>query len=182
MTKTLSYLERLVEATPRDPDAWAALGDARARAADGKGAVAAFERARAETDGAPPLSLIAAAAGARAASGDHAGASSDVAAERAAAEGRGAEEQAYGLALLQAKVLSEWPRHSSEAEEIYSELTEKNPDDFRGWVARAVLARSEGRAGDAARYFLRAKAAAAGAGESAKQAVDAISKGEGGGR
>ena len=117
------------------------------------------------------------AAGARAASGDHAGAASDVSAERAAAEKRGDEEQAYSLALLQAKVLSEWPRHASEAEEVYSELTGARPDDFRGWVARAVLARSEGRAGDAARYFLRAKAAAADAGEGAKQAVDAISKG-----
>jgi len=176
-TKTLSLLERLVGASPRDPEAWAALGDARAMASDGKGAVAAFERARAETAGAPPLSLVAAAAGARAVSGDHAGAASDVAAERSAALERGDGEEAYSLALLQAKVLSEWPRHSSEAERIYAELTEARPGDFRGWVARAVLARSEGRAGDAARYFLRAKAAAADAGEGAKQAVDAISKG-----
>ena len=176
-TKSLNFLERLVEAAPRDPDAWAALGDARALASDGKGAIAAFKRARAETDGVPPLSLVAAAAGAQAASGDHAGAASNVAAERAAAVKRGDEEQAYSLALLQAKVLSEWPRHSSEAEKIYAELAEARPSDFRGWVARAVLARSEGRAGDAARYFLRAKAAAADAGEGAKQAVDAISKG-----
>jgi len=177
-TKSLTFLEKLVEATPRDPEAWAALGDARARAADGKGAIAAFERARAETDGAPPpLSLVAAAAGARAASGDHAGASADVLAERTAAVKRGDEDAAYDLALLQAKVLSEWPRHANEAEGVYLELTDSRPDDFRGWVARAVLARSEGRAGDAARYFLRAKAAAADAGEGAKQAVDAISKG-----
>ena len=172
-TTAVDYLQRAADAAPADASVWVDLASARLDAGDAKGAVAAYERARAESPdpAAPPIALAAALARARVDAGDAAAAVKEVAALRAAAAD---PDRAYDLGLLQGKLLAEWPRHAPEADAVYEQLADQKPDDSRAWLARGALARGTGRAGDAARYFLQARYLAK---AEERGAVDAVAGG-----
>ena len=55
------------------------------------------------------------------------------------------------------QVYSEWDRHDAEAMAVYDGLIDKYPSDFRGYLAKGVLLRKEGRKGDMQRAFLQAR-------------------------
>ena len=55
------------------------------------------------------------------------------------------------------QVYTEWDRHDAEAMEVYDRIIDKNPSDFRGYLAKGVLLRREGRKGDMQRAFLQAR-------------------------
>lgn len=52
---------------------------------------------------------------------------------------------------------SEWDRRDSDALAVYDDIIERNPSDFRGYLAKGVLLRRQGRKGDMQRAFLQAR-------------------------
>ena len=61
----------------------------------------------------------------------------------------------WGKRCLQ--VYSQWDRHDSEAMAVFDGIVQKDPQEFRGHLAKGVLLRKEGRKGDAQRAFLQAR-------------------------
>lgn len=55
------------------------------------------------------------------------------------------------------QIYSQWDRHDGDAMAVYDSMTQKNPQEFRGYLAKGVLLRKEGRKGDAQRAFLQAR-------------------------
>lgn len=55
------------------------------------------------------------------------------------------------------QVYSQWDRHDGDAMAVFDGLTQEYPEDFRGYLAKGVLLRKEGRKGDAQRAFLQAR-------------------------
>ena len=65
-----------------------------------------------------------------------------------------------GLCFQQAQyaqVYSQWDRHVADALAVYDSIVQKDPTEFRGFLAKGVLLRKEGRKGDAQRAFLQAR-------------------------
>lgn len=73
--------------------------------------------------------------------------------------------------LLLARVFARWKGHNAEALAIYDRLAEEDPGDFRVPLSKGAILKGEGRAGDAARYFMKARYLAPSA---ARRAVDAL--------
>lgn len=52
---------------------------------------------------------------------------------------------------------TQWVRHDAEALAVYDGLIERHPEDFRGFAAKGVLLRRQGKKGDAQRLFVQAR-------------------------
>lgn len=74
--------------------------------------------------------------------------------------------------LLLGKAYSDWG-HVSDAVAVYDQLISKHPDDFRGYLAKAIILKENGKAGDAERMFIQARFFAP---EKAKSLVDRYSR------
>ena len=55
------------------------------------------------------------------------------------------------------QVYSQWDKHVGEALAVFDGILQKDPQDFRAYLAKGVLLRREGRKGDAQRAFLQAR-------------------------
>ena len=65
---------------------------------------------------------------------------------------------AHGVSeSVRMQVYSQWDRHDGDAMAVFDGILQKNPEDFRGYLAKGVLLRKEGRKGDAQRAFLQAR-------------------------
>ncbi|KAH8936336.1 hypothetical protein BDL97_17G080000 [Sphagnum fallax] len=71
--------------------------------------------------------------------------------------------------LLLGKAYSEWGGHSGDAVAVYDGLISSHPDDFRGYLAKGILLKDQGKASDAERMFIQARYLAPG---KAKALVD----------
>eukprot|EP01018_Ginkgo_biloba_P025467 Gb_31482 [translate_table: standard] len=58
--------------------------------------------------------------------------------------------------LLLGKAYSDWG-HIGDAVAVYDALIAKQPEDFRGYLAKGILLRENGKAGDAERMFIQAR-------------------------
>lgn len=56
-----------------------------------------------------------------------------------------------------AQVYLQWDRHDADALAVYDSIVQKDPLEFRGYLAKGVLLRKQGRKGDAQRAFLQAR-------------------------
>lgn len=74
--------------------------------------------------------------------------------------------------LLLGKAYSDWG-HVSDAVAVYDQLISKYPDDFRGYLAKGIILKENGKTGDAERMFIQAKFFAP---EKAKALVDRYSR------
>ncbi|PKI74499.1 hypothetical protein CRG98_005119 [Punica granatum] len=74
--------------------------------------------------------------------------------------------------LLLGKAYSEWG-HVSDAVSVYDRLISSHPDDFRGYLAKGIILKENGNAGDAERMFIQARFFAP---EKAKALVDRYSR------
>ncbi|KAK9916849.1 hypothetical protein WJX75_007827 [Coccomyxa subellipsoidea] len=153
--KAGAALEKLTAQDPSDLAAWQALGEVRSGAGDFKRAVAAYKRAAAE---APELdlSLLQGLAEALVSDGRPQEAAEYLLEQRKLAEA-GTGVDAVNLELLLGRVYTEWDRHDNEAMAVYERLIDQNPNDFRGYLAKGVLLRRQGRKGDMQRAFLQAR-------------------------
>jgi len=70
--------------------------------------------------------------------------------------------------LLLGKAYSDWG-HISDAVSVYDKLINEHPEDFRGYLAKGVILKENGKSGDAERMFIQAKFFAP---EAAKALVD----------
>ncbi|KAF8007644.1 hypothetical protein BT93_K1595 [Corymbia citriodora subsp. variegata] len=70
--------------------------------------------------------------------------------------------------LLLGKAYSDWG-HVSDAVSVYNGLISSHPNDFRGYLAKGIILKENGRAGDAERMFIQARFFAP---EKAKALVD----------
>jgi len=61
------------------------------------------------------------------------------------------------VGLLKAKVYSQWKGHAIDALATYDQLCDANPTDFRPFLAKALLLKSQKSLGDAQRFYLQAK-------------------------
>lgn len=78
------------------------------------------------------------------------------------------------LGMLQAKLLAQWRGHTPDALLLYEELCNTYPDDFRPFLGRGLLLKSEGRMADAQRMFVQARYLSP---PSSKATVEALIKG-----
>eukprot|EP00892_Ulva_mutabilis_P003284 jgi/Ulvmu1/1327/UM011_0055.1 len=156
-------LSQLVELKGDDPDAWRLLGETRVALGRTADAVAAY---RAGRDRSPEdIGLLKGVAGALVQDGKPEAAVKELQAvgERvraragAATEGPRRSIGSVEVDLLLAKVYSQWKGHTGDALAVYERVIAENPEDFRGYLAKGVLLRSEGRKGDADRAFLQAR-------------------------
>lgn len=74
--------------------------------------------------------------------------------------------------LLLGKAYSDWG-HVSDAVAVYDQLISKYPNDFRGYLAKGIILKENGKIGDAERMFIQAKFFAP---EKAKALVDRYSR------
>lgn len=74
--------------------------------------------------------------------------------------------------LLLGKSYSDWG-HVGDAVSVYDQLISSHPDDFRGYLAKGIILKENGRSGDAERMFIQARFFAP---ENAKMLVDRYSK------
>uniref|UniRef100_A0A6V7QSQ2 Uncharacterized protein n=1 Tax=Ananas comosus var. bracteatus TaxID=296719 RepID=A0A6V7QSQ2_ANACO len=58
--------------------------------------------------------------------------------------------------LLIGKAYSDWG-HVSDAVAVYDKLIDEHPDDFRGYLAKGIILKENGKLGDAERMFIQAK-------------------------
>ncbi|CAN6180221.1 unnamed protein product [Urochloa humidicola] len=70
--------------------------------------------------------------------------------------------------LLLGKAYSDWG-HISDAVTVYDKLISEHPEDFRGYLAKGIILKENGKAGEAERMFIQAKFFAP---EAAKALVD----------
>ncbi|KAL6639794.1 hypothetical protein ACP70R_022616 [Stipagrostis hirtigluma subsp. patula] len=70
--------------------------------------------------------------------------------------------------LLLGKAYSDWG-HIGDAVSVYDKLITEHPEDFRGYLAKGIILKENGKAGDAERMFIQAKFFAP---EAAKALVD----------
>ncbi|XP_038713692.1 uncharacterized protein LOC120007500 isoform X3 [Tripterygium wilfordii] len=74
--------------------------------------------------------------------------------------------------LLLGKAYSDWG-HVSDAVSVYDGLISSHPEDFRGYLAKGIILKENGKVGDAERMFIQARFFAP---EKAKALVDRYSK------
>ncbi|KAJ4749017.1 Tetratricopeptide repeat (TPR)-like superfamily protein [Rhynchospora pubera] len=74
--------------------------------------------------------------------------------------------------LLIGKAYSDWG-HLSDAVAVYDKLMREHPNDFRGYLAKGIILKQNGKVGDAERMFIQAKFFAP---EAAKALVDRYSR------
>ncbi|XP_057969110.1 uncharacterized protein LOC131158334 isoform X5 [Malania oleifera] len=74
--------------------------------------------------------------------------------------------------LLLGKAYSDWG-HISDAVTVYDNLIATHPDDFRGFLAKGIILKENGKIGDAERVFIQARFLAP---EKAKALVDRYSR------
>ncbi|XP_062155698.1 uncharacterized protein LOC133863673 [Alnus glutinosa] len=74
--------------------------------------------------------------------------------------------------LLLGKAYSDWGR-ISDAVSVYDRLISSHPDDFRGYLAKGIILKENGKVGDAERMFIQARFFAP---EKAKALVDRYSR------
>nr|GEV89053.1 tetratricopeptide repeat (TPR)-like superfamily protein [Tanacetum cinerariifolium] len=74
--------------------------------------------------------------------------------------------------LLLGKSYSDWG-HVSDAVAVYDQLISSHPDDFRGYLAKGIILKANGKTGDAERMFIQARFFAP---EGAKAIVDRYSR------
>ena len=59
--------------------------------------------------------------------------------------------------LLLGKTYAAWQGHVGDALEVYDRLIESRPEEFRGYLAKGLLLKANGRLADAERSFIQAK-------------------------
>ncbi|GMP35229.1 hypothetical protein CsSME_00007764 [Camellia sinensis var. sinensis] len=187
-TRAGSLLEDLTKKKPNDPDAFRLLGEVNYELRDYDGSAAAYRRSAmvSKTINFEVLrgltnALLAAKKPDEAlqvllASREHLNIekSNDgsMNADRSSLETDTQAVDPIQVELLLGKVYSDWG-HISDALSVYDQLISTHPDDFRGYLAKGIILKENGRLGDAERMFIQARFFAP---EKAKALVDRYSR------
>ncbi|MEO2192715.1 MAG: tetratricopeptide repeat protein [bacterium] len=168
--KASELLGKLVASKPADQEVLRLLGEVEFQLGDAKKASETF-RSAFKASGDKSLEVLTLLTDSLMASGKQRDAVEEVKELRASA---GSSLGNVELGMLQAKLLAQWRGHSPEAIQLYEELCDANPDDFRPFLGRGLLLKAEGRMADAQRMFVQARFLAP---ASSKATVEALIKG-----
>lgn len=168
-------LEKLVAARSDDQDALRVLGETYAAQGNAAKATENFRKAFAASKSSS-IEILTLLTDSLMQSGKQKDAIEEVAALRASASATASPELGdVELGMLQAKLYAQWKGHVPNALNIYEELCNEHPEDFRPFLGRGLLLQQEGRPADAQRAFVQAQYLAP---PSSKATVDAIIKGK----
>eukprot|EP00850_Spirogloea_muscicola_P002445 SM000009S23574 [mRNA] locus=s9:881673:886012:+ [translate_table: standard] len=157
-TKAAEYLTELIKMKPDDPEALKLLAEVRSAQKDYKASADTYRQA-AKAVG----ELLATRARLRA----QLFTQDEASTTKPAAE----KFDTVQLGLLLGKAYSAWGK-AGDAAAVYDGLIVSKPEDFRGYLARGVLLKEQGKKGDAERMFVQARFLAP---EQAKGFVDRLS-------
>lgn len=167
LPKATQLLVQLSKAKPHDADVFRLLAETQALQGNSAAAAAAYQIAN-EQSGSSNIDLLSAWTDALIADGKPQKA---VEAVQAAQKQADDADVKVDLDLLAGRVYSQWKGHDGEALAIYDRLAESNPEDFRPVLAKGLVLKAEGRKGDAARFFMKARYLAPAA---SRAAVDSL--------
>ncbi len=167
--KASELLGKLVAAKPADQEVLRLLGEVEFQLGDAKKASETF-RSAFKASGSNSLEVLTLLTDSLMASGKQRDAIEEVRGLRGSGSSLGDVE----LGMLQAKLLAQWRGHGPEAIQLYEDLCDANPDDFRPFLGRGLLLKAEGRMADAQRMLVQARFLAP---ASSKATVEALIKG-----
>ncbi|PIA25771.1 hypothetical protein AQUCO_10800038v1 [Aquilegia coerulea] len=163
--RAASLLEKLSKEKPSDPDVYRLLGEVKYELKDYEGSAAAYKSS-------------ASAVQVLLASREHLnlGKVNNNNYNESAASGNSEVKMQdidpIQVDLLLGKAYSDWG-HVSDAVSVYDQLISLHPDDFRGYLAKGIILKENGKVGDAERMFIQARFFAP---DKAKALVDGYSK------
>eukprot|EP00898_Chlorokybus_atmophyticus_P008518 jgi/Chlat1/8668/Chrsp87S00662 len=171
-------LEKLTAAKPNDIDALRLLGEVRIQEGEYPKAVTALRAALKASGGVPSIEVLRLLSEALISDGKP-GEAVDVlegvrialSSAKAASDAPPNTPDPVQVSLLLGKAYAAWSK-PAEAARAYDALIDANPTDFRGYLARAVLERQQGRKGEAEKDFVAARLRAPNPG--AKAIVDRV--------
>jgi len=168
--KSSELLERLVESKPNDQDALRLLGETYSAQGNPTKATETFRKAFAAS-GSKNLEILTLLTDSLMQAGKQKDSVAEVESLRKSdTDGMSDVE----LGMLQAKLLAQWRGHTPDALVLYEDLCNAYPDDFRPFLGRGLLLKSEGRMADAQRMFVQARYLSP---PSSKATVEALIKG-----
>ncbi|XP_058102510.1 uncharacterized protein LOC131246419 isoform X2 [Magnolia sinica] len=188
-SRAASLLEKLLEERPKDSDAYRLLGEIKYELKDYDGSVAAYRRSASASE-TINLEVLRGLTNALLAAKKPDEAVQLLLASREFLNSRSLDKrniQVDGnsnlnmemqdidpiqVELLLAKAYSDWG-HVSDAVSVYDRLISMYPDDFRGYLAKGIILKENGKVGDAERMFIQARFFAP---EKAKALVDRYSR------
>lgn len=168
LTKATQLLIQLSKLKPDDEQVWRLLAETQAFQGNRKAALETYEIGNRKSNG-QNIDILSGWVDVLLAEGRQQQAVDVVKAARK--NGQGDKDVAFDQDLLLARVFARWKGHNAEALTIYDRLAEEDPEDFRVPLSKGSILKGEGRAGDAARYFMKARYLAPSA---ARRAVDAV--------
>lgn len=183
--KAASRLEELIREKPNDPDVYRLLGEVKYELKDYEGSVAAYRRSL-EVSKDATFEVLRGLTNALLAAKRQDEAvqvllssrellnlqRSDDSATRKTSGTAAPDIDPIQIDLLLGKAYSDWG-HISDAVSVYDRLISSHPDDFRGYLAKGIILKENGNAGDAERMFIQARFFAP---EKAKALVDRYSR------
>eukprot|EP00850_Spirogloea_muscicola_P011028 SM000067S20305 [mRNA] locus=s67:238683:243017:+ [translate_table: standard] len=182
-TKAAEYLTELIKMKPDDPEALRLLAEVRSAQKDYKAGADTYRQA-AKASAGESIVLLRGLTDALLADGRPQDAVGELLATRArlraqlstqdeASTTKPAAEKfdTVQLGLLLGKAYSAWGK-AGDAAAVYDGLIVSKPEDFRGYLAKGVLLKEQGKKGDAERMFVQARFLAP---EQAKGFVDRLS-------
>ncbi|KAK4748321.1 hypothetical protein SAY87_014907 [Trapa incisa] len=183
--KAATQLEKLIKEKPNDPDVYRLLGEVKFELKDYDGSSAAYRKSSAvsgdvnfEVLRGLTNTLLAAKRPSEAVQVllDSRDLLNSKKSDDVKTEGNiGSESQivdSVQIDLLLGKAYSDWG-HVSDAVSVYDRLISTHPEDFRGYLAKGIVLKENGNAGDAERMFIQARFFAP---EKAKALVDRYSR------
>lgn len=187
--RALPLLEKLTKEKPNDVEAYQLLGEVKYELNDFEGSASAYRSALSASDGMNfevlrglTNSLLAAKKPSEAVqvllsfrehlNDGRSDASEILTDANSMVEQKTEKVDPVQVELLLGKAYSDWG-HVSDAVAVYDQLISKYPNDFRGYLAKGIILKENGKVGDAERMFIQAKFFAP---EKAKALVDRYSR------
>lgn len=186
--RAASYLEDLSKEKPSDPDVFRLLGEIKYELKDYEGSAAAYKSSAKVTKGTDfevlrgltnallaakkPEEAVQVLLESRERLNNGKLSDSTIMTESRTEGNETQDVDPIQVELLLGKAYSDWG-HISDALSVYDQLISSHPSDFRGYLAKGILLKENGKVGDAERMFIQARFFAP---EKAKAFVDRYSK------
>ncbi|KAM7476182.1 hypothetical protein LguiB_023425 [Lonicera macranthoides] len=171
-TRAASLLEDLTKKKPSDPDAFRLLGEVKYELKDYEGSAAAYKSSamvsktvdfdvlrgltNALLNAKKPNEAVQVLLEYRERLNTERSDGVNVGADSSSAMETKSQVDPIQVELLLGKAYSDWG-HVSDAVSVYDQLIFSHPDDFRGYLAKGIILKENGKRGDAERMFIQAR-------------------------
>ncbi|XP_038985920.1 uncharacterized protein LOC103705755 isoform X3 [Phoenix dactylifera] len=144
-----SLLDKLTKERPNNADAYRLLGEVKYELKDYEGSASAYRSSLSQASNGIDFEVL-----------------------RGLTNSLLAAKRPNEVDLLLGKAYSDWG-HISDAVAVYDQLISEHPNDFRGYLAKGIILKENGKVGDAERMFIQARFFAP---DNAKALVDQYSR------